>query len=105
MFGILDPTIVGIAPETNRFQQMVHQVERTDAVLEIGCSTFETSRINARTVQELSLKSHLVSYHVCNRSLKAEIWAFGFGGRNIQNTLGLLMLLATGHLSLSLSGM
>jgi SAM-dependent methyltransferase len=42
-FGI-NPTII-ITPETNYFRQMVHQVEATDAVLEIGCSTGETSRL------------------------------------------------------------
>ena len=46
-FGILDPTIV-IVPETNHFRQMVHQVERADTVLEIGCSTGETSRLLIR---------------------------------------------------------
>jgi hypothetical protein len=39
-----DPTII-VTPETNHFRQMASQVTSSDKLLEIGCSTGETSKL------------------------------------------------------------
>jgi SAM-dependent methyltransferase len=40
-----DKATVVVTAETNHFRQLVHQMNSTDDILEIGCSTGETSRL------------------------------------------------------------